>query len=199
MSGFFAYPYCQSKLNLEEYCKRNPHTTPDTLLEEHGQNGKGYFISATTKLPLTTKFCHKVGCKSGSIYILKMKPEDTYRLPPHKPEFLPAFINAEEFNEEEYVVPDYIMPNEVLEEFEYTDYMGAYKYLKEEIGLKITSQDVGFSRDIEKEKNKFIKEGDFCRETEQKIIKDWKNNNFGKMFETLIKEFDKKIEDDERE
>lgn len=199
MSGFFAYPYCQSKLNLEEYCKRNPCTTPDDILEEHGQIGNGYFISATTKLPLTTKFCYKVGDKSGSIYILKMKLEEIYRLPPHKPKFLPDFINAENFNEEEYVIPDYVMPNELVEEFEYTDYMGVYRYLTEVIGLKITPQDIGFSENIEKEKNKFVEEGDFFRETEEKIIEDWKNNDFGKMFETLIKEFDKKIDSDERE
>lgn len=198
MSGFFAYSYCQLKLNLEEYCKRNPNTTPDAILEEYSQIGKGYFISATTKLPLTTKFCHKTGNGSGSIYILKMKLENIYRLTPNKPEFLPDFINPEDFNEEEYVVPDYVMPNELLEEFEYTDYMGVYKYLTEVIGLKITPQDIGFSENIEKEKNKFIKEGNFLRETEEKIIEDWKNNNFGKMFETLIKEFGKKIDDNER-
>lgn len=199
MSGFFAYPYCQSKLNLEEYCQRNPHITSNTMLEKQGQLGKGYFISATTKLPLTTKFCHKVGNESGSIYVLKIKIENVYRLPPHKPEFLPNFINAEDFNEEEYIVSDYIMPNEIIGEFEYTDYMGVYRYLTEVIGLKITPQDIGFSEDIEKEKDKFIKEGDFCRETEEKIVEDWKNNDFGKMFETLIKEFGKKIDDEERE
>lgn len=199
MSGFFAYPYCQSKINLEEYLKRYSTKTVEKLLEKHGEIGKGYFISATTKLPLTTKFCHKVGNESGSIYILKMKPEDVYRLPPHKLEFLPTFMNAEDFNEEEYVTPDYIMPNELVEEFEYTDYIGVYKYLTEVIGLKITLQDIGFSESIEKEKDYFIKEGDFLRETEEKIVDDWKNNNFGKMFETLTKEFSKKIEENERE
>lgn len=199
MSGFFSHLYCQSKLNLEEYCKRNPNITLDDMLEEHGQIGKGYFISATTKLPLTTKFCHKIGNESGSIYILKMKLENVYRLPPNKPEFLPNFINAEEFNEEEYVVPDYVMPNELIREFEYTDYIGVYRYLTDVIGLKITPQDIGFSENIEKEKDKFIKEGDFFRETEEKIVDDWKNKDFGKMFETLIREFGKKIEDDERE
>lgn len=198
MSGFFAYPYCQYKLNLEEYCKRNPGFTPNVALDRHSQIGKGYFISATTKLPLTTKFCHKVGNKTGSIYILKIRIDEVYRLKAHTIPFIPDFIEQEEFNEEEYVIPDYIMPNELLKEFEYTDYIGVYNYLTEVIGLNITPQDIGFLRNIEQEKDKLIKEGNFNRETEEKIIDDWKKQDYGKVFETIIKEFSKKFDGDER-
>lgn len=199
MSGFFAYPYCQYKLNLEEYCKRNPGFTPNSALDKHSQIGKGYFISATTKLPLTTKFCHKVGNKAGSIYVLKMRLGEVYRLKAHTIPFMPNFINPEDFNEEEYVIPDYIMPNELLKEFEYTDYIGVYKYLTEVIGLNITPQDIGFLKDIEQEADRYIKDENFNRETEEKIIDDWEKQDYGKVFETIIKEFRKKIDGDERE
>lgn len=198
MSGFFAYPYCQLRMNLQEYCRRNPHLTPNSMLEKHSQIGKGYFISATTKLPLTTKFCHKVGDKAGSVYILKMKPEEVYRLKPHKPDLVPQFMDLQEFNEEEYIIPDYVVPNELVKEFEYTDYRGVFQYLKEVIGLNITPQDVGFSGDIEREKAENIKKEDFFREVEEKIVADWEKGNYGKMFATIMEEFSKQTDNEGR-
>lgn len=192
MSGFFSYQYCRTKLNLEQYCQANPLFTPNTAFNEHSQIGQGYFISATTKLPLTTKFCHKVGNQSGSIYILKVPVNEVFRLLPHKPAFLPPFINPEDFNEEEYVIPDYIMPNELLKEFEYTDYLGVFQYLTKNIGLHITPQDVGFSESIEQEKDHYLKEGDFFRETEEKMMIDWKKQNYKGALETVFQEFNKK-------
>lgn len=199
MSGFFAYTYCQSKLNLEEYCKRNVNLKVRDILQKHFQMGKEYFISATTKLPMTTRFAHRVGNKNGSVYILKMKINDVFALEPHKPLFVPNFIDLESFNEEEYIIPDYIMPNEILEEFEYTDYMGVFKYLTETVGLDITPQDVGFVESIEQEKYECIKEGDFMRETEEKYFSAWEKQDYNSVVTTIFEELGKRYNNGGRE
>ena len=199
MSGFFSYLYCQLKLNLEEYCKKNVNLTPIHILEKHSEMGKGYFISATTKLPTTTKFAHRVGEKNGSIYILKLKPNEVFALETHKPLFVPNFMDLETFNEEEYVIPDYVMPSEILKEFEYTDYSGVFRYLTETIGLDITPQDVGFAESIESEKEKYIKEGDFVRQTEEKYFADWEKKDYDKVIETMFQEISKRYNESGRE
>ena len=127
-----------------------------------------------------------------------MKLDDVYRLEPHKPLLIPDFMDLEQFNEEEYVIPDYVMPNELLKEFEYTDYKGVFHYLTETVGLDITPQDIGFSGDIEREAVENIKTEDFLREVEEKIVDDWEKQNYAKAFDTIMKEFSKKMDGEER-
>lgn len=204
LSGFFSYPYCKNKMNLETYCKLQK-LSPDHLLEKHSIDGKGYFISATTKLPFTTHFANEVktenGLQNGSIYIIKINKRHAFRRVPYLSQFdnpLAPLVKLEDLDEDEYFIPDYIMPNELLKEFEYTDYIGVFKYLTETIGLPITTQDLGIQGDIEKVTKEYIKSGDFVRKTEAKISEAWKNKNYEEVFYTTLQELSKKFEESER-
>lgn len=150
MSGFFTYPYSKEKKNVEQYLRENPSEIADILASRQSMKGRERFISTTTDITVAAEFSRLDLDKniSGSIYVLKIKPEDVFRI--MSPVALDKFYGLEGFRDEsEYLIPDFVRPEEIIKEFRYNDYIGIYEYLKNEIGLDIKKSDIVLKENIE--------------------------------------------------
>ena len=151
-SGFFTYQYANEKKNLEQYLKENPRMTADMLASKQSMKGRERFISTTTDITVAAEFTklNKDNNEQGSIYVIKVKPEDAFRVV--SPVGLDEFWgDKSQKDESEYLIPDYIKPEEILKEFKYNEYEEIYKYLKEEIGLNIKKSDIYLREDVSKQ------------------------------------------------
>ena len=152
MSGFFTYQYANEKKNVEQYLRENPRMTADMLASRQSMKGKERFISTTTDITIVAEFSKisKEKDKQGSIYVIRVKPEDAFRVV--SPIGGDKFFGDEMAKDEsEYLIPDYIKPNEILKEFKYNEYEEIYKYLRDEIGLNIQKADICLQEDISKQ------------------------------------------------
>lgn len=149
-SGFFTYQYAYDKQSVEQYLRKNPRITADFLASQQSMRGRERFISATTDITVAAEFTklNKKKNISGSIYVIKVKPENAFRV--KSPIALETFSDSGLTGDEsEYLIPDFVKPEEILEEFNYNDYLGIYNYLKNVIGLKISRKDIHLSDNIE--------------------------------------------------
>lgn len=151
-SGFYAHPYAKEKVSVEQYLKKHPDATAYGLAKRQSMRGKERFISATTDLWIAlgfTKFS-KAKPNEGSIYIIKMKPEDAYRVKNQIQCIMPSIGKIDEKDgiedESEYLIPDYVEPKEIIKEFDCKDFSGIYDYLKHEVGLDITLEDLNIKK-----------------------------------------------------
>lgn len=152
MSGFFTYQYAKDKQNLEQYLRRNPRVTADFIASQQSMKGRERFISATTDITVAAEFSkfNKNKNTAGSIYVIKVRPEDAFRV--KSPIALETFWgNGMTGDESEYLIPDFIKPEEILREFKYNDYLGIYNYLKDDIGLNISRKDIHLSNNIDEQ------------------------------------------------
>lgn len=143
MSGFFTYQYAKDKKNLEQYLKETSRMTADIVASQQSMKGRERFISTTTDITIAAEFTklNKEKNEQGSIYVIKVRPEDAFRV--ISPVGLGEFLGDKSQNDEsEYLIPDYIKPEEILKEFKYNEYEEIYKYLKDEIGLNIEKRDI---------------------------------------------------------
>lgn len=143
MSGFYTFPYSKEKQNVEQYLQERPDLTADILASQQCMKGKERFISTTTDMTVAAGFTKldREKNSSGSIYVIKIKPQNAYRV--KSPVELASFFgNGLTGDESEYLIPDYIKPEEVAKEFRYNDYRGIFDYLKDEVGLDIVPEDL---------------------------------------------------------
>lgn len=162
-SGFYAYEYGKNKKNLQQILKKNPQLKIEDLTEEQSMKGRGYFISATTKLGAAlsfSKFNPQTG-SAGSIYIIKMKPEEVYKTIPPIKQFLDSierYKGENEGNDErEYLIPDFVKPEEIVAEFDCRDLNGICNFIKNDIGLDVTLDDLGIDQEILEDQELFEK------------------------------------------
>lgn len=148
-SGFFTYPYVNDKKNVEQYLREHPKVNADYLASQQSMKGRERFISTTTDITVAAQFTalNLEKRTSGSIYVLKVKPEDAFRVV--SPIAHDMFFGAKDSGDEsEYLIPDFVKPEEILKEFKYNDYQGIYDYLKNEIGLNITKSDINLRENV---------------------------------------------------
>ena len=97
-------------------------------------NGNTPFISTTTDYYTAAAFS-----KKEKIYIIKVKVDDVY-----------TFYQDEGLEEKEYMIPDYISNEEIIKSFRYDKLKQIFNYLKNEVGLEITPEDLGVTeKDLE--------------------------------------------------
>lgn len=120
----------------QEYARRN---TIESLGMDHYNvayaqfsNGNTPFISSTTDYYTAASFS-----KKERIYIIKIKISDVY-----------TFYQDETLEEKEYMIPDYISNKEILKSFRYDKLKQIFNYLTNEIGLKISPEDLGLENRI---------------------------------------------------
>lgn len=147
-SGFYTYTYSKSKKNVEQVLEQNPQLKADDLAKKQSLRGRGAFISATTKLNIALSFSkfNKTTNQVGSIYVIKMRPEEVYKK--HSPiqDFLEIVeTHKGEFEdkvESEYLIPDFVKPEEIIAEFDCRDIRGIYNFMRNDIGLNISLDDI---------------------------------------------------------
>ncbi len=180
MSGFFSYPYSKDKKNVEQYLKEHPSENADFIASQQSLKGRERFISTTTDITIVAEYTDLDLNRniSGSIYVLRVKPEDAYRI--ISPVGLKEFFGTEEDHDEnEYLIPDFIAPEEVIKEFEYNDYIGVYEFLKNEIGLDIEKSDISLKDDINEQPELSDKYLDYIRRMNGISNKYWEDTYGG--------------------
>ncbi len=197
MSGFYAYPYCTEKKNLAQYCQEHPEIAIEEIAEEQTDKGKCWFISATTSLPVTTRFARGNDAnrdEKGSVYIIKIKKQKAYRRSPFNYQGTNPFqLLKVGMDENEYLIPDYVAPEEIIKEFEYDDYLGIYRYLTEEIGLDLKPEDLDIKGGMKKQViEKYLSENILRRKEEEKVNQEWEKNEAAqigyKIFQKMMRE-----------
>lgn len=180
MSGFFSYPYSKEKKNAEEYLKENPSEDADFIASQQSLKGRERFISATTDISIAVEHTDLDLDRniSGSIYVLKIKPENAFRI--ISPIGLKEFYGTEEdHDEDEYLIPDFVDPEEIIKEFRYNDYIGVYKFLRNEIGLNIERSDIGLKANINEQPELSDKFLNYIRKRNQLSNKYWEDTYGG--------------------
>lgn len=76
--GLYTNFSVQEGINLSEYLSKHKDTNLDELAYVHSIKGKGRFISATTSLVCAEQFATEYN--DGSIYVIKIKKENAYRV-----------------------------------------------------------------------------------------------------------------------
>ena len=94
-------------------------------------NGNTLFISATTRLSVASAFANH-----ERIYVLKIPVEDVY-----------SFCKIDGLCEEEYMIPDFIKQEEILRSFRHDKFKQIYNFLTNEIGLELTPEDLGETKE----------------------------------------------------
>lgn len=127
-SGFYSQEY--AKGNTIESLGMDPY---DVAYAQF-LNGNTPFISTTTYYYTAAAFS-----KKEKIYIIKVKVDDVY-----------TFYQDESLEEKEYMIPDYISNEEIIKSFRYDKLKQIFNYLKNEVGLEITPEDLGVTeKDLE--------------------------------------------------
>lgn len=118
-----------------EYAKKNTieslELDPNNVAYAQVLNGNTPFISATTDIYTAASFSQK-----ERIYVLKIPISDVY-----------TFYSIDELKEKEYMIPDFISYQEIVRSFRYNKFKQIYNYLINEVGLKITPEDLGTNID----------------------------------------------------
>lgn len=115
---------------------------------------------------------------SGSIYVIRVRPKDAFRI--ISPIGLKEFYGTEEdHDEDEYLIPDFVDPEEIIKEFRYNDYIGVYKFLRNEIGLNIERSDIGLKANINEQPELSDKFLNYIRKRNQLSNKYWEDTYGG--------------------
>lgn len=152
-SGFYSYQYGTEKQNVSQYLKAHPSVSAEDLANKQSLKGKERFISTTSLMTALgfSKFSKKDNI-AGSIYIIKIKPEDAYKTFTPMQDFLKMTEKKagenEGKDEREYLIPDYIKPEEIVKEFDCRDLNGIYEFLRKDVGLNISLEDIGIDKDL---------------------------------------------------
>ena len=102
---------------------------PNSVAFYHSMNGNTSFISATTDIYTAASFANK------RIYVLKIPVEDVY-----------TFFEIDGLMEFEYMIPDYILSSEIVKSFRFDKMKQIFNYLTLEVGLNITPEDLGTTK-----------------------------------------------------
>ncbi len=141
--GLYTNSFIQEGINLSEYLSRHKNTNIDELAYVHSIKGKGRFISASTSLACAEQFATEYN--DGSIYVIKIKKENAYRVKSAIDDFVEQTYAkwSNIVNEEEYLIPDCVFPDEIIQEFKCYEHRKIFNYLTKQLGLSVTPQDIG--------------------------------------------------------
>ncbi len=124
-TGFYSRWYKEKKTIETE------NLDVDNIAYAQQLNGNTLFISATTRLSVASAFANH-----ERIYVLKIPVEDVY-----------SFCKIDGLCEEEYMIPDFIKQEEILTSFRHDKFKQIYNFLTNEIGLELTPEDLGETKE----------------------------------------------------
>lgn len=120
-----------SRLYKEKRTIETENLDIDNVAYAQQVNGNTPFISATTSLSTASAFANH-----ERIYVLKIPVEDVY-----------FFCEIDGLFEEEYMIPDFVKQEEILRSFRHDKFKQIYNFLTTEIGLELTPEDLGETKE----------------------------------------------------